>query len=71
MPAITGEGAAACCTWSLPRRPAASRGGISMVFSNSSPCVSLSVSTKRSAWWPTVITSPCCSACFLTILPLT
>ena len=51
---------------------AAARGPITMVFSNSSCCgSSTSPSTKRSAWWPTVITSPCCSACFLISLPLT
>ena len=50
---------------------AASRGLITIVFSNSSSGSSTSLSTKRSAWCPTVITSPCCSACFLMILPLT
>ena len=43
-----------------------------MVFSNSSCWASLSwLSTKRSWWCPTVMTSPCCIACFLMSLPLT
>ena len=47
-------------------------GLMTMVFSNSSCSASPSwLSTKRSWWWPTVITSPCCMACFLISLPLT
>ncbi len=50
---------------------AASRELITIVFSNSSAGSSPSLSTKRSVWWPTVMTSSSCSACFLMILPLT